>query len=191
MSTLRAILVGLIGALVLPGHSLAAENPEFVDTNGTRQHPLKTNDSTATVLIFVWNTCPVANAYAPEIERIYQQYKKDDIAFYLVHTDPDLTLSKAQQHTREYGYTLPVLIDREHLLVKHVGAKMTPEAAVVLPNGTLVYRGRIDNRQAALGKRRPKATVFDLRDTLDQIVSGATPRPRFTKAVGCYIPETN
>lgn len=163
---------------------------EFTDLNGATHTPLQTKETRATVLLFVWHTCPVANSYAPEIEKIYQHYKGDNVSFYLVQTDPDLKTSRAKKHAADYGYTLPILIDRKHELVKHVGAKMTPEAVVLLSDGTPIYRGRIDNRQAALGKRRPKATIFDLRDTLDAILAGEKLRPRTTPAIGCYIPET-
>lgn len=169
----------------------AGADLEYADLNGTARHPLATGSHKATVLIFVWHTCPVANSYAPEIERIYEDYKDRDVALYLVQVDPDLKLDKAREHAREYGYQMPVIIDRKHELVKRAGAEMTPEAAVLLPDGELIYRGRIDNRQAALGKRRPAATETDLRDTLNAILAGKKLTPRTTKAIGCYIPETD
>jgi hypothetical protein len=59
--------------------------------------------------------------------------------------------------------------------------------AVLSPRGDLLYLGRIDNRQEDFGKQRPQATVFDLRDALDAVLSGKpVPHPR-TKALGCSI----
>ena len=162
---------------------------EFTDLAGKVQRPLATNEHKATVLIFVWQTCPVANAYAPEIERLYQHYKDRGVAVYLVHVDQELSAERARQHAKDYAYTLPILLDPKLALAKHTGAKMTPEAVVLLPDGQFVYRGRIDNRQAALGKRRPAATVFDLRDTLDAVLAGKPLMLRTTKVIGCYIPD--
>jgi hypothetical protein len=177
--------------LIVTGFSLAATDAglEFEDISGAKQHPLDTAGHKATVLVFVWHTCPVANSYAPEIEKIYEDYRDRGVAFYLVQVDPDLKVEKARRHAEDYSYTMPVIIDRKHELVERTGAEMTPEAAVLLPGGELIYRGRIDNRQAALGKRRPAATEFDLRDTLAAVLSGRKLEPRTTKAVGCYIPE--
>ncbi len=190
MNAKRLITIAAI-LLATGGHAGAADaGPEYVDLAGLQQHPLDTANHKATVLVFVWHTCPVANSYAPEIERIYQDYKDRDVAVYLVQVDPDLKVEKARRHAKDYGYTMPVIIDRKHELVKRTGAEMTPEAAVLLPDGKLVYRGRIDDRQAALGKRRPAATESDLRDTLDAVLAGEKLEPRTTKAVGCYIPET-
>jgi len=162
---------------------------EFTDVTGAVHRPLDAAGRKATVLIFVWQTCPVANAYAPEIERIFQDYRLRGVALFVVQVDPELSLEKARQHTKDYGYTVPVLLDPKGALSKHTGATMTPEAVVLLPDGTRIYNGRIDDRQAALGKRKPKATAHDLRDTLDAILAGKTLRPRTTEVVGCRIPE--
>jgi peroxiredoxin len=190
MNVIRLIAIAAL-LLATGGPAGAADaGPEFADLAGVGRHPLDTAGHKAAVLFFVWHTCPVANSYAPEIERIYQDYKDRGVAVYLVQVDPDLKVEKARQHAIDYSYTMPVIIDRKHELVKRTGAEMTPEAAVLLPDGELIYRGRIDDRQAALGKRRPAATEFDLRDTLDAILAGKKLEPRTTKAVGCYIPET-
>lgn len=171
-------------------HLAAADaKTEFTDLNGHVYHPLATAGHKATVLIFAWQTCPVANAYAPEIEHIYNDYKNRGVAMYLVQVDPDLKIEGARKHAKEYGLTLPVLTDPKNILAKYTGATMTPESVVLLEDGERVYNGRIDNRQAALGKRRPRATVHDLRDTLDAILAGKKVKPRTTKVIGCYIPE--
>jgi peroxiredoxin len=162
---------------------------EFTDLNGEVQRPLATAGHKATVLIFIWQTCPVANAYAPEIERIYQDYKQRGVAMFVVQVDPELEPDQARKHARDYGYTMPLLHDPKGVLAKHTGVTMTPEAVVLLPDGKRIYNGRIDNRQAALGKRRPTATVFDLRDTLDAILAGKELKARTTEVIGCYIPE--
>jgi peroxiredoxin len=167
----------------------AAAKTEFTDLNGHVQRPLDTAGHKATVLIFVWQTCPVANAYAPEIERIYQDYKQRGVAMFVVQVDPELKLDQARKHAKDFGYTMPLLHDPKGALAKHTGATMTPEAVVLLPDGKRIYNGRIDNRQAALGKRRPQATVFDLRDALDAILAGKKIEPRKTEVTGCYIPE--
>lgn len=184
---LQTLLILLLGWTLHLG--AADAKTEFTDINGTVRHPLATTGHKATVFVFVWQTCPVANSYAPEIERIYHDYKDRGVAMYLVQVDSDLTLADAREHAKDYGYTLPVLLDKRHVLSSYTGATMTPESVVLLENGRRVYNGRIDNRQAALGRRRPKATVHDLRDTLDAILAGKKLKARTTEVVGCYIPE--
>ena len=63
------------------------------------------------------------------------------------------------------------------------------EAAVVLPDGTVAYCGRVNDLYAGLGKKRPAPQTQDLRDALTAVLDGkpvATPR---TDAVGCVIPD--
>ena len=58
------------------------------------------------------------------------------------------------------------------MLVQLSGASVTPQAAVLSPDGTVLYLGRIDNRVEDFGKQRPQATVPDLRNALDALLAG-------------------
>ena len=144
----------------------------------------------AVVLFFVGHDCPISNAYAPEIKRICAQYTPRHIGFYMVYPDPDLSLADAQKHAREYGYTVPILLDPGHRLTRKAGATITPEAAVLAPNGKLLYRGRIDDLYIGFGKRRYEATRHDLRDALDAVTRDKPVAQPFTKSIGCFIPDT-
>ena len=55
------------------------------------------------------------------------------------------------------------------------------------PDGTVLYRGRIDDLYIALGKRRDHVTAHDLRDALDEIVGGRPVGNPRTQAVGCSL----
>ena len=47
----------------------------------------------------------------------------------------DVPQEAMRQHAREYGHTCPVVLDREHALVRRAGATMVPEAALFAPDG--------------------------------------------------------
>jgi thiol-disulfide isomerase/thioredoxin len=144
-------------------------------------------DAKAIVLIFISNECPIANRYAPEIERLHKRYASNSIAFVLVHSDPSETQEAIDKHKREYGYSCRVVRDADQRLARKAGATVTPEAAVFV-RGERIYRGRIDNRFVALGKARPEPTQRDLQAALDTIVEGKPLRKSVTRAIGCYIP---
>jgi hypothetical protein len=162
---------------------------EFTDLDGALHRPLQAGTNKATVLVFILSDCPVANSYAPEINRLVADYTPRRVQFFLVHVDPALGVAEARQHTREFGFQCPVLIDRQHSLVQRTGVTVTPEAVVLAPDGRRLYRGRIDDRQVALGKRRPQPTRRDLREALDALLAGKPIKTAETKAVGCYIPS--
>jgi hypothetical protein len=141
----------------------------------------------ATVDLFVATDCPIANGYAPEIERLHRSYLGKGIPFRLVFPDDDLTEEKVRSHLADYGLTLPFEIDRDHSLVKRAKASTTPEVVVFGPAGEILYQGRIDNRYSDLGDRRGTVTEFYLREALDAILAGRKPPISKTEAIGCLI----
>lgn len=157
----------------------------FNDLDGVPRHPVEPAEKAASVLIFFCQDCPISNSYAQEINRISASYT--NFAFYIVQVDPDLTSAAARDHAKEYDLRAPVLLDPQHRLVKLAKAKVTPEAVVFGKKGELLYRGRIDDQFAALGKKRGAITQHDLRDALDKITAGKKVKPKETKAVGCSI----
>jgi thiol-disulfide isomerase/thioredoxin len=141
----------------------------------------------ATVLIFVQHDCPICNGYAPTIQRLADSYAKSGAAFALVYAEPGFTAAQAAQHARDYGYRFPGILDGWRTLVKETGVTIAPEAVVLDSAGRIVYRGRIDNRFAALGVQRPHVTTRDLQDAIAETLSGKTVRPARTQSIGCYI----
>lgn len=144
-------------------------------------------DAKAVVLIFVGNDCPISNGYAPEIGRLCRDFAAKGVTFVLVYADHDLEEKDARTHAKEFAFPCPALIDPEQTLARKFGAKVKPEAFVLSPKGDILYRGRIDDLYADLGKRRTQPTRRDLREALTAVLAGtpvATPR---TDAVGCPI----
>ena len=56
---------------------------------------------------------------------------------------------------------------------------MSPEAAVFAADGSIKYRGRINDLYVDLGKKRNAATTHDLRDALDAVLAGSDDVDRF------------
>jgi hypothetical protein len=142
----------------------------------------------ATVLLFITNDCPISNSYAPEIHRLCDAYMKQGIAIYLVYSDSDLSLADVRKHYQDFGYKCPAVFDSKHELATKTGATVTPEAAVYLPNGQRVYRGRINDLYLDYGKARYSATTSDLKDVLESIAQNHPLPAHTTQAVGCPIP---
>ena len=146
-------------------------------------------DAPATVFLFTRSDCPISNRYAPEVGRLQERFSNRDVEFWLVYPDPDETTETIRRHMEEYGYRFGALRDPGHELVRRTGATITPEAALFDGNGTMVYRGRIEDRYVAFGKARATATRHDLEDALLAVLDGGTVREPTTKAVGCFIAD--
>lgn len=181
----------LVCAIICFAAGLCVAGPDpgvevvFNDLDGVPRRPLDPADKAASVLVFYWQDCPVSNSYAPELNRIFAS--RTNFAFYIVQVDPELTATAAKEHARQYSLHAPVLLDPQHRLVKLAHATVTPEAVVFGKNGRCLYRGRIDDAYAALGKKRAAATQHDLLDALDAIAAGKAVKSPETRSIGCLI----
>jgi thiol-disulfide isomerase/thioredoxin len=159
----------------------------FVDVRGDRYTLPGPDDCQAIVLIFVGYDCPISNGYAPEVVRLCKEYTPHKVAFCVVYADADITPEEARQHAKDYGYPCPAILDPTMKLARMVKATVKPEAAVLSPQGELLYRGRINDLYYGYGKKRTQPTQHDLKEALNAILANKpVPVPR-TKAVGCYI----
>ena len=159
------------------------------DLAGHALDPFDATDAKAIVFIFISTDCPISNRYAPEIRRVEEEFARSSVRFWLVYADADTPSDAIQKHVKDFHLPQQVLRDPRQTLVRLAQARVTPEGAVFLPGGRLVYHGRIDNRYADLGKERPEATQHDLEEVLKAVVQGKPVPYSTAKAVGCYIPE--
>lgn len=164
-----------------------AGSPQVVDIAGKLHDPLKPDGRKATVVIFTLPDCPIANAFAPEINRFVADYSAKGVGIFLAHVDRELSPADAQKHATEFGFLCPVLLDSQHTLVKALGATKTPQAFLLGPDGKTLYRGRINNLFADYGQRRQTVTQHDLRNALDAVLAGKPVAQTVTEAIGCHI----
>jgi len=142
----------------------------------------------AVVLFFITTDCPIANSFAPEINRIVEEYGSRGVAFEMVYTDLSQPADAAERHASEYGYKSPVRVDAGRVLSRQHGITVTPEA-VVIRQGGRVYRGRIDDRYLAPGQYRLKPTTRELRDAIEAVLDGRPVPVAETKAAGCPLTD--
>jgi peroxiredoxin len=161
----------------------------FFDLDGKEHKPLQVDKGKANVLIFTTTDCPIANSYIPEINKMAQEFDNSSIKFFAIQVDPELSVEDAKKHQKAYELKIPVIRDTEHRLVKATTVTHTPEVAVVIPDGTIVYKGRIDDRYPSIGKKRSAPNQRDLYAVLSSIAKGDKPTATTTPAVGCFIPE--
>jgi peroxiredoxin len=163
-------------------------NFELLDAAGRKHTAQEWKSARAVALFFIAAECPISNRYAPEINRLVAAYSAQGVAFYGVHSDPDITPAVALRHAQDYGFNFPVLLDPAQTLAGRTGVILTPTAVILSPAGDLLYRGRIDNRYLDFGKYRASGVKPDLRLALDAVVAGLPVAEKYTKPVGCALP---
>ena len=89
---------------------------------------------------------------------------------------------------RAKGYTFPYLFDENQKVYKEYGAKRTPNVFLLQNEGNdliVSYIGAIDDNY----QDESKVTNPYLANTIDALMTGRTPDPTFTKAIGCVIKD--
>jgi peroxiredoxin len=168
-----------------------AAPPQFHlrDTQGAAHTQAEWAGQKAVVLFFVTIDCPVGNSYVPEMNRIREAYASRGVAVYAVQADPSVPDADVVKYARDYRYTFPLLLDPGQTLVRHTNATVTPQAAILSPQGSVLYLGPIDNRMVDFGKSRPQATENYVRLLLDATLNGHGITMSPPRSIGCSIPR--
>jgi peroxiredoxin/mono/diheme cytochrome c family protein len=144
------------------------------------------HDKKAIVVVFLGTECPVNNAYLPRLAQLCRDYSPRGVQFLGVNSNCNDTPDRVALHAREHDLPFPVLKDAGNVVADKFGARRTPEAFVLEPDGTVRYRGRIDD-QYGVGFRRPAPNRQDLAVALDDALAGEKVSCRETEAPGCLI----
>ncbi len=183
----RCVPLALTAISVLGSQS----NFSLEDTAGKTHTSGDLRQYKATVFIFVATDCPNSNTYAPILARLYRQYSGRGVAFYNVYSDPSESADAVRKHDADYLVPFPALLDSHQILARQTGARSTPEAVILGPDGQQLYRGRVDDRFVDFGKTRFHPTQDDLGEALEAILQGKPVPHPVTKVLGCAIPGLN
>lgn len=175
------------GATPATSAELNVIGTRVLDVNG-QIHQLGMNESLAPVaIVFLDTGCPIANRYSPEMNQFHELAKSNGVELYGMLSDPLLTLKEAQAFQQKYKLEFPLIWDANGDLAMRLKPTHFPECFVIGKDDKLVYRGRIDNRFAAVGKLRQNITSHELRDAIVAISKGIKPATNYAPPIGCVF----
>ncbi len=143
----------------------------------------------ATVLTFMGTDCPLGNLYMPVLDELAEAYRDRGVAFVGINSNASESADEVQAHAREFHASFPVLKDPESAVADLAQAQRTCETIVLDRDGTVRYRGAVNDQYAAT-KHRDRPTRHYLTDALDDILAGRTVALAMTPVVGCPIQRT-
>jgi len=135
-----------------------------------------------TAVIFIATQCPVSNAYNERMKALYSDYAPKGVQFVFLNANSTESAADVERHHDAHGFPFPVYKDVNSAFADKVGAAVTPHSFVFDAQGTLVYRGSIDNAQNI-----DRVTAHPLRDALDAVLAGRPVPVSESKAFGCSI----
>ena len=162
-----------------------------LDGRAVRLAPAQNGD--VVVLVFVASDCPISNRYLPELTRLQKTVAAEKGTFWFVYPNLTETDAAIRAHQATYGAAGDVLRDEDQALARLTGAKVTPEAAVLVRHGAemrVVYTGRIDDRYLSIGNERPQATRHELVKAIQAAMAGRSVPGPGGPPVGCGIVGT-
>lgn len=136
-----------------------------------------------TVFVFVSSSCPCLDSHKDRLVELEAAYGARGVQFLGVDPEVGTTKEIAAQTGRELGLTFPILVDPGAKLADALRAQYATYSVVVDRAGNVVYRGGIDTDKRKL---HADATPY-LRDVLDDLLAGVTPRHKEGKALGCML----
>ncbi len=143
--------------------------------------------SSGAVVVFDCNLCPYVVGSVDRINRAAAKAAELGMGFVGINSndtekyveDSFENMEKRANKGMPYAY----LFDESQDVATAWGAKRTPEFYLLNGEGTVVYRGRLDN-----SPRNPmEATTSDLSDAMDALSMGETPPVPRTESIGCSV----
>lgn len=152
------------------------------------------------VLVVYGTDCPICQRYVPILRGIADSLQ--GIKFIMVFSkwetleaintfafDFNIIDGVTDSHTVNNipTHNITLLQDTQNTLIKQLKATTTPEAFFYDKNHQLQYRGAIDNWFFALGRYRPQATEYYLKNAITQYLKNEKITVSKTNPIGCLI----
>lgn len=183
-----SLLILIIAVIIYSGTTNSfsqlekVENFTLIDYNGNKHSLSQYKDSKAIVVMFIATECPVSNAYNSRMEKLFKEFSEKGFTFLGINSNKSESVSRIKEHAKDNGLTFPILKDEKNIIADRFDASYTPEIYVLNGSFEVLYHGRIDN-----SKSESEVVTQDLKNALNEILSGKEVSKKETKAFGCTI----
>jgi peroxiredoxin len=113
---------------------------------------------------------------------VFEDYKAKGINVVGINANNTEPAAEVKSHAAEKGLKFTILKDDANKIADRLGATKTPEVYLIDAKGKLAYHGRIDDAQ-----KIESVTSNDLRNALDEVISGKAVTKTGGAAFGCTI----
>ena len=198
---MRTILVAALLAAAPPvlAADIGLPAPEFAlkDLDG-KVHKLSDYRGKTVVLEWFNPGCPyVVTAHTKgSLVDLAQKQSKDGVVWLAVNSGAPGKQGHGVETNRAaakaWSMAYPILVDESGSVGKAYGATNTPHMFVVSKDGTLVYKGAIDNSpDAERGSPQGGVLVEYVSATVEDLAAGRPVRTAQTRAYGCAVKYAN
>lgn len=187
------VYIFLLGLLVMASGCMpkAASISGLIDrscteTDGTKALLSDLLGQRATVFITLDPECPYSQLYTHVLQDLADRFGSQGVNFIGIYPTQFIERSAALRFSEQGGMRFVQLMDSTCELSVALEARVTPEAFVTGPEGTVVYRGAIDDQAVREGRKKLDANKPYLADAIEAYLrDGHTQKE--VPAVGCIV----
>jgi peroxiredoxin len=170
----------------LPEAALPMDAISVSDASGASRSLAEYAGQSATVIVFLYEDCPMCKKFAPILEDIWQSERGRGAQMLGVFID-GTSSTELEKFQKEYGLTFPLLVDTGGKLASALSATVVPEAFVLDQGNKVRYLGRINDSYQVRGESSQTPVREDLKEALSDVLAGSKVRLPRTLAVGCAL----
>ena len=165
---------------------LADLKMKSVEKNDVSLADVKTNNGL--LVIFSCNTCPYVIKAQERTKEMLAYAAEKGIGPIVINSneaqrDDEDSYKAMVRYAKVQAYKVPYVVDQASKVADAFGATRTPEVFLFDGNGTLMYKGAMEDNPA----NPAESTQLYLKNAIDQISIGLLPEPASTKSIGCGI----
>ena len=138
------------------------------------------------VILFLAPLCPICQNMSYDLRQLEAEFADAPVEFLGVFPNASTRQDQIDVFRETYDLKMDLVMDDEDW-TDQLDARWTPEAFVLDEHDSVLYRGRINDRYFAPGRRKNKTRHRDLRDAISDAIQGEEVRTPLTEAVGCPI----
>lgn len=170
----------------LPETPIATSKLTLADPSGSLRPLSECTGTSATVIVFLYASCPLCQRAAPVLEKLWKELQPQGVQVLGVFTD-GTPVADLEKFKKDYGISFPLFVDAGGKVASALSATATPEAFVLDRYGKVRYLGRINDLYQVRGVQSQAPVREDLREALHDILAGSVVRVPRTLPVGCAI----
>jgi peroxiredoxin len=145
-------------------------------------------DAKILVIVFSCNHCPYVIGSEDRMIAFAREYSRRGVQLVAINSNAvttyaDDSFEHMVERAREKNFPFVYLHDETQQTALDYGALRTPHFYVFDANRKLRYTGRMDDNPKFPGQE----TTHELRDAVDDLLAGSTPRVEKTNPLGCNV----
>lgn len=171
---------------------LGTKAPDFNLVNTKDDHLVHLDDakgSHGTLIMFICNHCPFVKHINKQLSQLAKDYVQKGINCIAISSNdvenyPDDAPPLMKENAEFHDFIFPYLYDQSQAVARAYDAACTPDFYLFDNDLSLVYRGQLDNSRPGNGL---PVTGADIRQAIDQLLSGANISEAQKPSIGCNI----